>query len=184
MNLMFFGFIVFILVLIFIVSYLIFDNKTKCTDSIVIDTNNVKEKEKIEISHLPIPSKIQDFNTLTLIKASSKIFDIFKAVDYANRSEHSLNKVEWHTWQVSILLYLLKMDYDLNVEVSKSNFHPFIYKLDKKEFIQKVDDILEKYLYDVDISQTKDELCKDMILSGREISILFFFILNKKRFLK
>lgn len=183
MNLMFFGFIFFIILLILIVGYLLLKKDSNCSNETIVPPQE-DEKEKVNISHLPIPSKIEDFNSLMLIKASSKIFDIFKAVDYANRSEHSLNKIEWHAWQVSILLYLLKMDYDLNVEVSKNNFHPFIYKLDKKEFMQKVDEILEKYLYDVDISQTKDELCKDMILSGREISILFFFILNKKRFLK
>lgn len=183
MNLMFFGFIFFIILLILIVGYLLLKKDSNCSNETIVPSQE-DEKEKVNISHLPIPSKIEDFNSLMLIKASSKIFDIFKAVDYSNRSEHSLNKIEWHAWQVSILLYLLKMDYDLNVEVSKNNFHPFIYKLDKKEFMQKVDEILEKYLYDVDISQTKDELCKDMILSGREISILFFFILNKKRFLK
>lgn len=183
MNLMFFGFIFFIILLILIVGYLLLKKDSNCSNETIVPSKE-DEKEKVNISHLPIPSKIQDFNSLMLIKASRKIFDIFKAVDYANRSEHSLNKIEWHAWQVSILLYLLKMDYDLNVEVSKNNFHPFIYKLDKKEFMQRVDDILEKYLYDVDISQTKDELCKDMILSGREISILFFFILNKKSFLK
>ena len=181
MNIMFFGFIFFILIFILIVVYLLF-NKNNTPKSGVV--TKIDKQEKVNISHLPIPSKVQDFNSLMLLKASSKIFDIFKAVDYANRSEHGLNKVEWHAWQVSILLYLLKMDYDLNVEFSKSDFHPFIYNMKKEEFMQKVDSILEKYLYDVDLSKTKDELCKDMLLSGREISILFFFILNKKRFLK
>ncbi|MGA1932686.1 hypothetical protein ACH5BF_08205 [Arcobacter sp. YIC-464] len=182
MNIMFFGFIFLVLILISFLVYFIVKKNSNCSSQ----TSKIEEKpkDKVDISHLPIPSKVQDFNSLMLMKASSKIFDIFKAVDYANRSEHGLNKIEWHAWQVSILLYLLKMDYNLNVEVSKENFHPFIYRMKKEELLTKFDEILEKYLYEVDISQTKDELCKDMLLSGREISILFFFILNKKSFLK
>lgn len=184
MNLIFFVFLGFILLLIIIVLYLIFSRKINTVKKEEIINVEKKQKEKIKISELPIPSKIESFSTSTLLKASTKIFDIFKAIDYANRSEHSLNKIEWHSWQVSILLQLLKTNYNLNVEVSKNNFHPFLYRMNKEEFLRQVDEILEKYVCEVNVKRTKDELCKDMLLSGREVSILFFLILNKKSLLK
>lgn len=64
--------------------------------------------DKIEIEDLMFPKKVEEMSYHLLIQSCVKVFESFKALNYANKNEAVLSKVEWHSWQISLLLCLIK----------------------------------------------------------------------------
>lgn len=46
-------------------------------------------------------------NGMILSKACKVIVESYKALDYVNKMPNAMDKIEWHTWQVSIFTFML-----------------------------------------------------------------------------
>ena len=47
------------------------------------------------------PKNIESMNINALSQACRVILDSYRALDYANKLPSAMDKIEWHTWQVS-----------------------------------------------------------------------------------
>ncbi len=142
----------------------------------VKSTNDANEKLDFEFLRLPL--RIEKFDTRTLIKASTVVYETYSILDYKNRPNHEMDKKEWHAWQVSILIKLIKKDCSFIVP-NKDVFPKSIENMHWNEVETNVSKIIEKFSQEVDLRKNKDKLCKEMVLTGREVGILLYYVINK-----
>ena len=123
-----------------------------------------------------VPKKIAHMNNHSLFQAAKTVFDSFKSLDYASKSSSALDKVEWHTWQVSLLIAILQTQKGTFVPQDDSLFHNTIVSLDTPKLTSLVQKIIDKYINNINISKSRDDLSKDIFWSSKEVSILFYYM--------
>lgn len=172
------GFIVIILILLALLFYVITntednDNTKKTNKS---QSNN---SSKVSLNELNFPKNIENMNSVVLNKACKVIFDSYRALDYVSKTPNAMDKIEWHTWQVSILLYALKTNgviftFDIN-----KLFHKSILERPEEQKEQDIQKILKKYKNRASIEKSRDELSRDVIWTARDVSIILLELLKK-----
>lgn len=184
MNILFFAIVILVLILaIILVLLLIKKNNAQSTIS-KTKTQSIKKDEepKTMCSDLTLPNRVEKFDNHTLFQACNKIFDTFKALDYAPKAESFLDKKEWHTWQVSLLLRTVKIKYNFYVPTQKGTFHPSIENQSNENIIGLMKRIESKYLNQVNVDRSKDELCNEIIWTSRDVSVIFYYLVNRNNF--
>jgi competence protein ComGC len=176
MNTTLIAFIIIIILLIVIIIYLLSINRniqnTKNRQSI---TKNMSE---FALDNIELPRNIERMDADSLLKATRVIVDSFKSLDYASKGPNVLDKIEWHTWQVSILLSFLKGNNRLiGVSTNEKLFHENILDLDYSQMDQEIQRVIKKYSQNVNIQQDRDSLSKDVIWSVRDVSIILYEIM-------
>ncbi|QKF66437.1 hypothetical protein AVENP_0878 [Arcobacter venerupis] len=180
MNLAFLGGITLIalLVIIMIIFLLLKDTSSKTDNS--KKYNSVVEV--VNLNDLTFPKKIGEMDNTSLSKACKFVFDSYKAIDYKNKSANSMDKQEWHTWQVSMLLAFLKVYPAFFIPFDKNLFHNVILNLSDSQVENEMRKIFRKYKYNTNIEKNRDELSKDIMWSGREVSMILYSIMSNKRY--
>lgn len=140
------------------------------------------ETRQLDIFSIKFPKKIDEMGHHLLFQACVKVFESFKALEYSKKSDHVLNNYEWHTWQISLLLSLIQRDQDFFIPNPKNLFHEVILSKSLKSIKNDFDTILVKYEENVNLNKSRDELCKELIWSAKEVSIIFYYMLNSKEF--
>lgn len=180
-NMILFAIIIFLLLVILILIFMLNKSKKKILhSSTVIDENN--NRSRFDFSNVVLPKKIDRFDAFTLNKACMHVFDTFKALDYASGDEYILDREEWHVWQVSMLLRMIRLDKEFYIPTNKNTFHKSISSLSKEEIIGIIQTIINRYSQEINTRRSKDELCKEMICTGKEISCVFYFLTFRKSF--
>ena len=171
MSIVLIGILIIIILLLVILIYLLNTNKN-------IKTNNIKNNTEItiELKDLSFPKNIEQMDRIAVRQASKVIVDSYKALDYANKLSNVLDRMEWHTWQVSILLYLLKTQNGLSV--NDNIFPQTILDLSLNNKEQEIQKIFKKYMENVNIQKDRDALSNEIIWNAKEVSIILFKIVN------
>jgi hypothetical protein len=172
-------FIIIVILLVIILIYLLSVNK-----NITAGTNKKLVKNNtnlliIDLDNIQFPKNIENMNSDALFKASKMIFDSHCSLDYSNKLPSSLDKIEWHTWQVSILLRFLKSKNKFFISNTNDKiFHDVILTLSETQMDQDMQRIYRKYLENVNIHKNRDDLSKDVIWAARDVSIILYRIIN------
>jgi len=137
----------------------------------------VQEREDtINIYSLRLPEPIDEMTEFTIASICRKIYDVYVKFDYINATEEELLDKQWHTWQVSMLLKLYKYNQEFYIPSRDHVLHASLVNQDVKSLEGLVHDILIKYKNSVVITKSKDGLCKDIIWTIRDVTILFAFL--------
>jgi hypothetical protein len=162
-------------------------------------SNTVKEEKKIKPLNsttvkedvlmpssigLFLPPSIEKLSKTQLLYISREIFGTYQVFDYKSMDIYELDKKEWHTWQVSLLLMLFKKDEEFFISNKESIFHQFLLNSNENDIKNLMKSILKKYDNYVNIEHTKDDLCKEHIWTNKDISIIFFFLSSFKNYKK
>lgn len=139
-------------------------------------------KELIKIEDIQLPKKIEKMPQHILFHSCTKIFDIFKTLDYASKSQKILNNYEWHSWQISLLLSLIKNDKSFFIPNPNTLFHKVILDKPKQVIQEEMQHILNKYNNEVNILKSRDDLSKDINWSPKEVSIIFYYMSKSNEF--
>ena len=181
MNLNFFIYtIAILLVLIIAIAITILirnKNKNKKSKTIGLDTNNIEDENLPFYKKVRLPEKITTIDSHSLFQAVNKVFDSFKALEYFDKQVRELDRVEWHSWQISMLISYVQRDLEFYIPAKKEIFHKALLSLKKDELIEDIEDIMDKYHDHVNILKDKESLCNDVIWTAREASLLLFFIM-------
>lgn len=180
MNIILLIAIVILLVICIVLVILLFKKNKNKNNSEIKETNEVTLDKKINLLDLQIPRKIQDMGPHLLFQSCVKVFDSFKVLDYVNQAEKKLDDIEWHSWQISLLLALLQTDKEFFIPNPKKVIHSSIFNRPHDYVENEMQKILNKYEANVDISKSRDELSKDVIWSCKEVSIIFYYMLIRK----
>lgn len=181
MNVILIGFMIVGVFLIVILIYLLSMNKSmkKSTKKTNIQKNKISLLS-LDIDDIQFPKNIENMDLNSLFKASKSIFDSYKALDYLNKSSSAMDKMEWHSWQLSILLYFLKKRNNLFIsEKNDKLFHGVILQLNETQINQELQRIYRKYPENVDIYKNRDELSNDVMWTARDVSIILYKIINE-----
>lgn len=178
MNMALIAFIVMLISLLLILFYLLTMNKNK-PKKVKNELQNSNSSVITDLKSIAFPKNIEHMKFDSLSKATKAIFDSYKALDYINKLPSSLDKIEWHTWQVSILLRYLKNKNKIFIS-SDNLFHSVIEELNETKIEQELQKIYRKYVNNVNIHRSRDDLSKDIIWTAREVSIILNKILNTK----
>ena len=154
-------------------------NKDKSNSSTSLKNKNIKNIKNIKkinknlsINHIKLPFAIDRMKHNELTKAFEVISDTFIFLEYSKKTTDEITIKEWHTWQISILLKYLstkriyKLDKDLNI------FPTEIKSLSQKHLEGEVNLILNRYLHEVDIHLSKNELCQEINWTARDVALI------------
>lgn len=174
--------LVIVLLLIIVVIYLM-SNKNE------VNPTRSKATQRVDIEMpsaigLFLPENIEKIGPREAYDITRKVFESYKYFDYHKKNANELDKKEWHTWQVSLVLVLFKHNEELFIPNQEEVFHPFLLKSTDDDIKSLMNGILKKYKNNVEIAKTKDYLSKEYIWSSRDISIIFYFLANYKRYKK
>lgn len=169
--------IVAILLLIVLIYLLMNDKKNIEKPNIKVNTPSLKI---IKLDEMRFPKNIESMNINALSQACRVILDSYRALDYANKLPSAMDKIEWHTWQVSLLLYFLKTKNRLSIYNSDRFFHITILELSEEHRKHDIQRILNKYWNNANIEKDRDTLSRDVIWTARDVSIILYEILKEK----
>jgi hypothetical protein len=148
--------------------------KSKTTISYKYEsTDNKKEKESL---NLVFHNNIEKMDYHLLVKTCMLIFDSYKALDYKNSDEKVLAQIEWHSWQVSLLLSLIQKNGQLFLPDLKNHIPSTILQMPKESVEFEINRIKKKYYENVNISKNRDQLSKHVIWSVKEVSLIFYYL--------
>ena len=175
MNLMFLviGLVVLLIVVILIPTSLGSKKNKKSSENI----NN----SEIKINDLILPIKIEQMNPYSLFQACKIITDSYVALNYVNKPASALDKIEWHSWQVTLLIQFLKVHKDFILPYDTKLFNSMILNLSNGLKEKEMQKIFRKYINHVNIEKNRDELSKEILWTAREVSIILFNILKNQK---
>lgn len=178
MQLIIVSIVIIVLIILFVIVFLLIDS----TSSKQINRRKISHNQNqiIDLGEIRFPKNIENMNGTILSQACRSILESYKALNYVNKLPSAMDKIEWHTWQVSILLFFLKSKYVLNISNSNQLFHEIILNLSKNHINQEMQKIFRKYLNNANIEKDRDTLSKDVIWTAREVSIILHEILEPK----
>lgn len=177
MNIIFLMVILGIGLLLMVVLFMLLKSDKKNTkQNVYIQTSG----SKINISDLQFPKNIEQMKGATLSQASKTILDSYRALDYSKKLPSAMDRLEWHSWQVSILLKAVKSENTILTTEMNKIFHSLILELSNENKEQELQKIFRKYSDRVNIEKDRDSLSKDVIWTAREVSMLLFEILKSK----
>lgn len=171
-------FIIAIVILLIFISLIFFMKKSnnKIGKNKKIDksfTNN----NSLDLNNIKVASKIKEtFNSSELIASTTELYKIFKSLDYKKKTSVELgNQLEWNSWEISQLLYLLQLNRNILMPDCEEVLHPSILEFTKEHVINETKYIILKY----NRSVTKDEslfLKNQIIWSAKEVSVIFYYL--------
>lgn len=173
-------FFLILILVVLIVIILIFTTQTKNENN--KQNNPNKNNNSLVFDDIRLPRKIEKMDYSSLFQACKVIFDSFKALDYTNKDTSDLDRLEWHTWQVSMLLAFMKVYNKFFVPYNRNLFHSLILELNEKDLDSEIQKIFRKYVNHVNIDKNRDELSKNTIWSAREVSILLYSMMVNRRY--
>lgn len=134
------------------------------------------KKNVLSINNLDLPPQIEAMTEFLIASIIRKIYSVYIKFDYKNATEEQLYEKQWHSWQVSMLLKLYKYNQEFYIGNKEEIFPKSILDLKLKSLESLVYDILKKYRDDVEVTSSKDLLCKDIRWSVRDVTILFCYL--------
>ena len=135
-----------------------------------------EDKDVLSIEDIHFPEPIEKMTEFLISSICRKIYDVYVKFDYINANEEQLLEKQWHTWQISMLLKLYKYNMEFYIPNREHVFPPSIASLDLDSLDGLMHDLLIKYKNSVRITMKKDDLCKELIWSVRDVTILLCFL--------
>lgn len=174
-------YIILSVVIIILICGLFFVKKSKSNKN--INTFNSKNNKNfiiygsLDLNNIKLPSKFKEnMDSDELINSSTELYKIFKSLDYLKKDIKEIEtKVEWNSWEISQLLYLLQLNRNILMQDCKEILHDSILKYTKEQVINEMKYIILKY----NKSVTKNEtlfLKNQVIWSAKEVSIIFYHL--------
>ena len=120
-------------------------------------------------------------NSYSLFQACKIITDSYVALNYVNKPASALDKIEWHSWQVTLLIQFLKVHKDFILPYDTKLFNSMILNLSNGLKEKEMQKIFRKYINHVNIEKNRDELSKEIIWTAREVSVILFNILKNQK---
>ncbi len=175
------SFVISTIILIIFISlfFLIKNSKSKNNKDVANGKNNRNfiNYSSLDLNYIKLPSKVKEnIEPSELIKSTTELYKIFKSLDYLKKEMVELEtKLEWNSWEISQLLYLLQSNRNILMQDYKEILHNSILKYTKEQVINEMKYIILKY----NKSTTKDEvffLKNQVIWSAKEVSIIFYYL--------
>lgn len=182
MNLILVVFVLLVIILVCVIYIFILLNKksNNSANSTIEDKKNDEYKSRgkvVDLKNLVLPIKIKELNSHTLFQSCVSVYDSFKALDYNKKAERKLDVLEWHNWQVSMLLALMKEHKNIFIPQPNKVFHQMILEMSEEQLESEFKRILIKYENSTDFRKSREDLREQIIWSAREVSIIFYFML-------
>ncbi len=177
--------VVLVLIIILILAVIMLLNKKPTSIKKPIKKSRVLEEVPMpNILGLFLPPNIEKLSKTELINIVRKVYDAYKIFDYKTMDINALDKKEWHSWQISFLLMMFKRNEEFFIPNKEDIFHPFLLNASENDMKNFMRSIIKKYENYVKIEETKDTLCKKHIWTNRDVSIMFYFLANYKKYKK
>ncbi len=149
--------------------------------------SNNNENEQMQINfkkHLlkvNLPLVVKKLNKKELRLLAQDELKTYKALDYKNKLLKDMVDLEWHTWQVSVIIKMYKEEMDIYLPDYQNIFPKELVDLSVYSLEQKLHPIFEKYNKEVSQSGTKKYLLDQVIWTSKDISILLLFLVKYKK---
>lgn len=173
--------VVILLVVILVVVLLKMSSTTSDSTNKKMTTKQELQELRLYVMTLDLPKQVEKgIGKDDLLKAAKASFMVYKKLDVKEFRSAQLENKEWHSWQISILIKLYKTDREFFILDQEEVFPGFLNNISQTDLDHLMREMISKYKQNVNINRTKDDLCKDLIWSARDMSIVFKFLSNYK----
>ena len=146
-------------------------------------SNSSGPLQLVHIQSIELPKQVESISKREIPSVVSKIFRVYEKLDYKT-NVREFTKAQWHTWQVSLMLKMYKSGQDMFIPNPEAVFPEELTTKSDKDLRQIMNDILNKYKRDVEPHRNRDFLSRDIIWSGRDVAIIFYFLSRYQSFPK
>jgi len=134
------------------------------------------DPEIISIDDIVMPSIYMDMDFMITNAETKSELQTYKSLGYRFKKDEDLEVLEYHSYQIGIILNAFRLDIDLKISKPISYFHKNILSLDKKTIQGKVSDIIKKYDKIVNKTSSANLLKKDLVFTPLEASYLLYYL--------
>jgi hypothetical protein len=134
------------------------------------------DPELISIDDIELPIVYKSLDEHRVMRDMKSELETFKSLGYRFKKSNELTVLEYHSFQIGILLQAMKFGFDLKVKGNANYFPESIYKLDHHTIQAKVFDIIKKYDREVDKMASEMILRDDMLWTPIEASYLLLYL--------
>lgn len=135
----------------------------------------------ISIHGIELPKQVESISKREIPSIVSKIQRVYEKLDYKTNIQE-FTKLQWHTWQVSMLFKMYKTGQSTFISNPDDIFPVELAKKSDKDLRQIMNDIMIKYKRDVETHRNRDFLSRDIIWSGRDVAIILYFLSRYQNF--
>ena len=134
------------------------------------------DPELLDVNDIILPIYYKDIDMTRILRDIKSELHTFKSLGYRFRKLNELEKNEYHSMQIGILLKALHLGADLKVLRVEDYFPEFIYSMNYTLVQGKISDIIKKYDISVSKVSTEINLNNDYIWNPLEAGYLLFYL--------
>jgi len=134
------------------------------------------DPEIISIDDIIMPTIYKDIDFMITNAEIKTELQTYKSLGYRFKKEKELEILEYHSYQIGIMLNALRLDIDLKIPKIQNYFHKNILSLEKRTIHSKVSDIIKKYNNIVNKISSANMLKKDLVFTPLEASYLLYYL--------
>ncbi len=134
------------------------------------------DPEKIELIDLNLPDFIDTFNPDILSSMVREELSTFKSLGYKDKPLERLERKEYHSFQVGIILKFFLLENDLFITDKEDIFPKFILNTPRNKINEKIHYIINLYGNTVPSTLTGKALIDDVRWSPLDIAYLLYYL--------
>jgi len=139
------------------------------------------DPEKMSAEDIDLPRVFKTIEKDELRPLIKEEIDLFKSLDYKNKPDDKLKELEYHSWQVGVLLKFIKEDMVYVYDAIENILPTKAMHITKRNLHIKVFDLVYRYNESVDKEFIKEELLKDIKWSAEDVAYLLRYITLENR---
>lgn len=142
------------------------------------------DPELVSIEDIELPIIFKDMDESRILRDLKSELETFKSLGYRFRKSDELEVLEYHSFQIGLILKAMKFGFDLKVKGNSNYFPKFIYTLSDNTVQGKVFDIIKKYDKEVKKMSSEIILRDEMIWTPLDAGYLLYYMSFYKEFEK
>ena len=138
--------------------------------------DDIFDSSLINVDDIKISLYLSEIESEEILKELKSELQTFQSLGYRFKSFQELEKIEYHSYQIGILLQALVLNFDLKIVDETEYFPDFIYKLKYSHIQKQVMRMIEKYNNQVSRIYTNQDLKKHIIWTPLEAGYLLYYL--------
>lgn len=134
------------------------------------------DPEMLDINDIKLPFYFTDLDINRVMRDLKSELQTFKSLGYRFRKIYELEKQEYHSMQIGILLKGLQLGLDLKVTNNESFFPDYVHTMNYTMVQSKISDIIKKYDTTVPKISSDAVLLNELIWTPLDACYLLFYL--------
>ena len=134
------------------------------------------DPSKFSIKDVVLPKILEDLDVDIIKSMVKEEIATYKSLGYTNKPVRALEKTEYHSFQIGVIIRYIKLNIDLFVPAKEKVFPSFILDYSSKQLHNRVLEIVKTYKKEVDVNQTGARLTREVVWTPLDATFLLYYL--------